>query len=98
MEGNDEMVDSVSFGAARPLSGPRALSAADVARAGDVRATPAPTAPQHMSLAAALAHEGPPFDAEKVAALRAAIADGTYTINLGRLADGMIRFGNGDLA
>lgn len=50
-------------------------------------------APQSLSLASALAQKGPPFDADKVASLRAAIASGNYQINLGNIADGIIRFG-----
>lgn len=52
-----------------------------------------PKAAQNLSLAAALAQKGPPFDADKVASLRAAIASGSYQINLGSVADGIIRFG-----
>jgi negative regulator of flagellin synthesis FlgM len=90
------MVDSVKFGPARPVPGPRGLNLKDAAAARE----PAPIAPppQRLSLATALAHKGPPFDVEKVATLKAAIASGTYQIDLGGLADGMIRFGGRDLA
>ena len=52
-----------------------------------------PKAVHNLSLAGALAQKGPPFDADKVASLRAAIASGSYQINLGSVADGIIRFG-----
>ncbi len=48
----------------------------------------------HISLASALAQKGPPFDAERVASLQEAIANGEYRINLGAIADGIIRFGS----
>lgn len=56
---------------------------------------PAPSAVQNISLAKALAQQGPAFDAERVVALRAAIASGEYRIDLGAIADGMMGFGTG---
>lgn len=52
-----------------------------------------PKAVHNLSLAGALAQKGPPFDADKVASLRAAISSGNYQIDLGSVADGIIRFG-----
>jgi flagellar biosynthesis anti-sigma factor FlgM len=89
------MVDSVSFGPARPLAG---LSAHTVKRESRVACTTSSRAEPHsLSLAAALAQLGPPHDASKIASLKAAIASGSYQINLGNIADGIIRFGSGDL-
>lgn len=51
-------------------------------------------AAQHISLASALAQKGPPFDAERIASLKAAIDSGNYRIDLGAIADGFIRFGS----
>jgi flagellar biosynthesis anti-sigma factor FlgM len=91
------MVDSVSFRPAKPVHGSRVLLPMDFARPGQSNAGQVTTAPRNLSLAAALAQKGPPFDADKVASLRAAIASGAYKIDLGAVADGMIRFGGGDL-
>ena len=44
-------------------------------------------------LAATFAQTGPPYDADKVARLRAAIGSGAYAIDLNAVADAMIRFG-----
>jgi flagellar biosynthesis anti-sigma factor FlgM len=49
---------------------------------------------QSMSLAAALAQKGPPFDAERIAVLKEAIASGVYKIDLTSIANGVIRFGS----
>lgn len=48
----------------------------------------------NISLASALAQKGPPFDPERIASLKEAIASGTYRIDLGAIADGVIRFGS----
>jgi negative regulator of flagellin synthesis FlgM len=45
-----------------------------------------------VSTAAELAAKGPPIDADKVAALKAAIAEGRYPIEPARIAEGMIAF------
>jgi negative regulator of flagellin synthesis FlgM len=92
------MVDSVKFGLAKPVP-PAALRGAKYAA--PIHAKNADThlsAPHSLSLASALAQKGPPFDADKVASLKAAIASGNYQINLGNIADGMIRFGFSDHA
>ena len=90
------MVDSVSFGPARPVPGPRAHAVKQELRQREP--TMGNAAPQSLSLAAALTQLGPPYDADKVATLKAAIASGNYRINLGTIADGIIRFGGSDLA
>jgi flagellar biosynthesis anti-sigma factor FlgM len=91
------MVDSVTFGLAKPVPLNRLAGAKNGAEvAGLSRAVSAPST-QTLSLAAALAQKGPPFDAEKVALLRAAIASGTYMVDLASIADGIIRFGGHDL-
>ncbi|MFN0047232.1 MAG: flagellar biosynthesis anti-sigma factor FlgM [Sphingorhabdus sp.] len=89
------MVDSVSFGPARLAPGLRASGALEAAPKRESALKPA--APHSLSLATALAQKGPPFDAEKAASLRAAIASGTYKVDLGTIADGIIRFGGQDL-
>jgi flagellar biosynthesis anti-sigma factor FlgM len=89
------MVDSVSFGPARPVPGLRVQSVKQEVQQRD--AGVGKTAPQSLSFAAVLAQLGPPYDAEKVASLKAAIASGDYRIHLGNIADGIIRFGGSDL-
>jgi flagellar biosynthesis anti-sigma factor FlgM len=89
------MVDSVAFGPARPVPG---LSAHTVKREEHPSKSAGQRAASHnLSLAAALAQLGPPHDAGKVASLKAAIANGSYQINLGDIADGIIRFSGSDL-
>jgi flagellar biosynthesis anti-sigma factor FlgM len=95
MERNRKMVDSVTFGPARLAPGLRASGAAEAAPKRENSLKPA--APHSLSLATALAQKGPPYDAEKVASLRAALASGTYKVDLGAVADGIIRFGGQDL-
>lgn len=90
------MVDSVSFGTARPVPQSR-LVATEVPANRKADAKP-PTNARSLSLASALAQMGPPFDAGKVASLKAAIASGSYQINLGAIADGIVRFGLNDQA
>ncbi len=87
------MVDEVRFGPARPASARRPLAAGDIVRV--ARPSVPSAAPQTLSLASALAQKGPPHDADKVARLRAAIASGAYAIDLGAVADAMMRFGSG---
>jgi flagellar biosynthesis anti-sigma factor FlgM len=89
------MVDSVNFGTAKPVPG---LAAHNIKResSGAGQAVRR-AAPHNLSLAAALAQLGPPHDAGKVASLKAAIASGSYQIDLGNIADGIIRFGGSDI-
>lgn len=89
------MVDSVSFRPASPVPG--ALVQATTQRTKNPEVKVGQAAPQSLSLAAALTQLGPPYDADKVATLRAAIASGAFRIHLGSIADGMIRFGGSDL-
>ena len=89
------MVDSVSFGPARPVPGPQLQAVKQELQKREISA--GKTAPQSLSLAAALTQLGPPYDADKVATLKAAIASGDYRIHLGTIADDMIRFGGSDL-
>lgn len=58
------------------------------------KAQNAQPAAHNISLASALAQKGPPFDAAKIASLKEAIASGNYRIDLGAIADGVIRFGS----
>jgi negative regulator of flagellin synthesis FlgM len=89
------MVDNVRFGSARPVSTQPLSAAGDVARSAPPQAAAPAPAPKPLSLAAALAQLGPPFNADKVAQLRAAIANGTYAIDHHAVADAMMRFGGG---
>jgi flagellar biosynthesis anti-sigma factor FlgM len=50
--------------------------------------------PRTISLAAALAELGPPYDAARVASLKAALDDGSYRIDLGNIADAILSFGS----
>jgi flagellar biosynthesis anti-sigma factor FlgM len=89
------MVDSVNFGQAKPVPALNSHHRRVGGRSADLHA--GSSAPAHsLSLASALAQKGPPFDADKIATLRAAIASGSYQISLGHIADGIIRFGLGD--
>jgi flagellar biosynthesis anti-sigma factor FlgM len=92
------MVDSVTFGQAKPVPARRSLVANEVVRSATNDAKSSATATHSLSLASALAQKGPPFDADKVASLRAAIASGRHQINLGNIADGIISFGLSDHA
>jgi len=56
---------------------------------------PAKSTTPNISLATALAQKGPPFDAERVASLRAAIASGKYHVDVGAIADGILHFSTG---
>lgn len=90
------MVDLISLGSPRPVPGLGAQNVKREYRSGAEQAV-SRAAPPNLSLAAALAQLGPPYDADKVASLKAAIANGSYQINLGEIADGIIRFGGSDL-
>ncbi len=89
------MVDSVSFGPAKPVPLARAVASKDLPMDKTLQAAPSNNA-QSLSLASALAQMGPPFDAGRVALLKAAIANGSYQIDLGSVADGIVRFGIND--
>ncbi len=92
------MVDSVKFGPAKPVPPATLRGAKYVAPTQTKNAEMQLPPPPSLSLASALAQKGPPFDASKVASLKAAIASGNYQINLGTIADGIIRFGFRDHA
>lgn len=87
------MVDSVTFRLAKPVPLAAAHAAKTLESPESKAADMQMSVPHNLSLASALAQKGPPFDAAKVAALKVAIASGNYQINLGNIADGMIRFG-----
>ena len=89
------MVDSVNFGPAKPVPGLATAGIRDVAR--KTKNGVDTSAPQRLSLADALTQKGPPFDAEKVATLKAAISSGAYQVDLASIADGVIRFGGHNL-
>ena len=87
------MVDSVTFGPAKPVPARLSPTATSGGRSAGKGANISSTTAHSLSLASALAQKGPPFDADKIASLRAAIAGGSYQINLGNIADGIVRFG-----
>lgn len=77
-----------------PVSGstPRPLDAVRAGETKDVPGTPRPAfAPDKPSTPAArLSALGPPIDLNRVGEIRAAIAQGTYTVDADRLAAAMI--------
>lgn len=86
------MVESIRPGAASFSGKPQQLdSLRRTAR--DSASVVSHSAPPRLSLAAALAQKGPPFDAERVASMKAAIASGEYRIDLTAVAEAIIRFG-----
>jgi flagellar biosynthesis anti-sigma factor FlgM len=91
------MVDSVNFRPAKPVPLSHVVTQRDTqpSRTNDAVVSPHT---QSLSLASALAQMGPPFDAGKVDFLKAAIANGSYRIDLGAIADGIIRFGMNEKA
>ncbi|MES2782831.1 MAG: flagellar biosynthesis anti-sigma factor FlgM [Pseudomonadota bacterium] len=87
------MVHSVTSKPPILVGAPQKMVSDGQAIRNDKQATAQPTA-QNISLASALAQKGPPFDAERIASLKEAIASGNYRIDLGAIADGVIRFGS----
>jgi flagellar biosynthesis anti-sigma factor FlgM len=90
------MVDIVSAGFAK--AAPRQLPAA-VAKDGVAPPSVAPvnverikSLPKLVTLASALAEQGPPVDFAKIAQVRQAIALGTYRVNPEAIVEGMMRF------
>jgi negative regulator of flagellin synthesis FlgM len=90
------MVDIVSAAFAR--AAPRQLPAA-TAKDGVAAPSLAPvnverikSLPKLVTLASALAEQGPPVDFAKIAQVRQAIALGTYRVNPEAIAEGMMRF------
>ncbi len=74
--GPQRMMDMIRTGAAKPGAAAVKTDAAE----GGAPATPA----------ALLAAEGAPIDSDKVAAIKEALANGTYAINPRAIADSMI--------
>ena len=72
------MVDSVTFGPAKPVPARLSPTATSGGRSAGKGANISSTTAHSLSLASALAQKGPPFDADKIASLRAAIASGSY--------------------
>jgi flagellar biosynthesis anti-sigma factor FlgM len=98
MQEDKVMVDPVPSGARQNVQPRGRLSARDVVRmvpAVDPAPIRAATLPKLMSIAAELAHQGPPIDYQKVAEIRAAIALGTYRINADHIALALLSFGRG---
>lgn len=50
-----------------------------------------------VSMARALAEQGPPIDSAKVARVRQALADGTYHVDVEALASAMLRYGENEV-
>ena len=90
------MVHPVTYKPLQQVGVPHKVASDLPTRRNDQAQTVQPVA-HHISLASALAQKGPPFDAERVASLQEAIANGDYRINLGAIADGIIRFGSRNL-
>ncbi len=55
-------------------------------------AAEAVSTPRLISLSSELAEQGPPVDVGRIATLRNAIADGSYSVNVDKIADAMLRF------
>ncbi len=90
------MVDIVSAGFAKvtPRQLPATLSKDGVAtpRVAPVNVDRITSMPKLVSLASALAEQGPPFDFAKIAQVRQAIAEGSYRVNPDKIADAVMRF------
>ncbi len=83
------MIDRIGNGGMQRLDTGRLQAA----RAGQPAGAAPPVAEADKapaSPATALAASGPPVDADRIAALRAAIADGSYRIDADAIADRMI--------
>jgi negative regulator of flagellin synthesis FlgM len=95
------MVDPVPLG---PVSRTRIATApaasaprAAVSETGRQRSAAA-SLPRLVTLAADLAQQGPPIDYAKIAQVRQAIADGSYTIDPDRIARSILAFHAKDAA
>lgn len=90
------MVDIVSPGfakaAPRPLPASIAKEGAAPVSLPPVNVERIKSLPKLVSLASALAEQGPPVDFAKIAQVRQAIALGTYRVNPDKVADAMLRF------
>lgn len=86
------MVHSVTSKPPQLVSAPQKM-VSDAQKLRSEKGQATPMVAHHISLASALAQKGPPFDAEKIASLKEAMASGNYRIELGAIADGVIRFG-----
>lgn len=87
------MVHSVTSKPPQLVSAPQKAISDGRAVRNDKNVVTQPAA-HNISLASALAQKGPPFDAERIASLKEAIDSGNYRIDLGAIADGVIRFGS----
>lgn len=83
--------------APRRISGDAATPAPTAAPA-RLAATDAMPVARLIGLAQELGDQGPPVDVTRVAALRAAIADGRYVIDSDAIAGSMLRFHNNEAA
>lgn len=82
------MIDSVGKSGSGRIDGARMADTSRVAAPGKLAARAEKEAVE--SAVFALVSSGPPVDVEKVAALRAAIADGRYKVDADRIAEAMI--------
>ncbi len=87
------MVDIVRFAAPQAVSAPRIRLVNHAVTA--PKPSLARSNSETLSLATALAQQGPPVESAKVAQLRAAVDGGTYVVDVATLADAMMRFGGG---
>lgn len=99
------MIDPVSTGPVSPIAGrsaasvdarPTRASAAAVDPAPAVSPQARPAVPQLLDIVADLTRAGPPVDFARVAQVRRAIADGSYSIDLDALAKAIVQFGHKD--
>jgi flagellar biosynthesis anti-sigma factor FlgM len=88
------MVDPVSAGraAVRPLPPAPAKEGVTLPNPANVNVDNIKSLPRLVNLASQLAEQGPPYDFVKIAAVRQAIALGTYRVSPDAVADGMLRF------
>lgn len=89
------MVDPVSSGRNNPITGQQPISDAERPRAAslkDVRIPRAVTLSALVQLTRAVADAGPPLDYAKIAALREAIASGTYKVDPQAIAQAITAF------
>jgi negative regulator of flagellin synthesis FlgM len=91
------MVDPISFGSVRPITGQTmaaatanrtTTSAAASTEAGNINL---PSLPKLVRLAAEIASEGPPIDYARLAPIRQAIAMGTYGVDPAAIAKALLK-------
>jgi negative regulator of flagellin synthesis FlgM len=86
------MIDPVSPGPVNRISGAAPPRAAPAAMPVSDQAGNAASLPTLLSLAAQLAEQGPPVDYPRIAQLRQAIADASYSVDPDRIAQSILAF------